>query len=92
MSPAFWLTIRVEKRRSFIPLPLVLPLILLLEIAAILPAVIYALSRKDPLPLKLVLGFYLSRLMLILVIHGGSFVVKVCDDNDKVQIAGRRKR
>ena len=91
MSPAFWLTIRVGKKRFLIPLPLALLLFMLLEIVAILPAMVYALSRKDSLPLRLILGFYLSRLMLILMIYGGSFGVRVCDDNDRVQVAGRRK-
>jgi hypothetical protein len=91
MSPTFWLTIRVGGKRIPLPLLLILPLALVAEILALLPVVIYAIWRKQTLPLKLVSRFCLSRLMLVLILHGGKFNISVCDGPDRVRVGGRRK-
>ena len=89
MSPTFWLTIRVSGRRIPIPLPILFPLAFILEILAIIPVTVYSIRKKDPLPLKVVSGFYLSRLMLVLMIHGGKFGVRVCEGDNRVYVGGR---
>lgn len=89
MNPTFWLTIRVAGRRIPVLLPIVFPLVLILEILAILPVTIYSIRKKQVLPLKLVVGFHFSRLMLVLMLHGKAFRVNVCDGDDRVYIGGR---
>lgn len=88
MSPTFWLTIRVSKRRIPIPLFIIFPIVLVIEILALLPLAIYAIWKKQTLPLKVVSRFCLSRLMLILMIHGGAFRVSICDGDDRIHIGG----
>ena len=92
MNPTFWLTIRVKGKRISLPLPLIFPLVLVIEILAILPMAIYAVRKKEPLVLRLVSGLYLSRLMLAFTLYGRKFKVSVCEGNDRVQIGGRRRR
>ena len=89
MSPTLWLAIRIRGRRIPLPLLLILPLALVAEILALLPVAIYAIRKKEALPLKLVSRFYLSRLMLVFILHGGKFNVSVCEGTDRVQISGR---
>ncbi len=89
MSPTFWLTIRIKGRRIPLLLPLILPLVLVAEILAILPMAIYAVWKKEAIPLKLVSGFYLSRLMIAFILHGGRFNISVCEGTDRVRIGGR---
>ena len=89
MNPTFWLTIRVKGRRIPLLLPLILPFTLAMEILALIPLAIYAIRKEEALPLKVVSRFYLSRLMLVLMLHGGGFRVKVCDGDNRVGIGGR---
>ena len=92
MSPTFWFKIQIKGggKRIFIPLPLliILPLVLAIEILAILPAAIYSVRKREYLPLRVVSGFHLSRLLSAFIIHGGKFRVKVCDGNDVVYVGG----
>jgi hypothetical protein len=92
MIPTFWLTIQVAGRRILLPLPLILPLALVAEILALLPVAIYAIRKREPLPLRVVSGFYLSRFILVFILRGRRFRINVCDGNDQVQIAGRKLR
>jgi hypothetical protein len=92
MAPTFWLTIQVEGRRILLPLPLILPLILVVEILALLPVAIYSIRKREPLPLRIVSGFYLSRFILVFILRGRKFRVNICDSSDQIQIAGRRLR
>jgi len=89
MIPAFWLTIRIKGRRIPFPLPIILPLVLLLEIMALLPMAIYAVRKKESLPLKIVSRFYLSRFMLAFIIYGRKFKISVCEGADRVGVGGR---
>jgi len=91
MSPTLWLTIRVGRKRIPLPLLLIFPLVLVVEILAILPLMIFAIWKGESLPLKLVIRFSLSRLMIVLMFHGGGLGVKVCDGDDRVYVGGRRK-
>ncbi len=91
MSPTFWLTIQVKGRRIPFLLPIILPLILVVEILAIPVVAIYSIRKKEYFPLKLVSGLYLTRFMLAFMLHGGGFRVRVCDGDDVVRIGGRRK-
>jgi len=90
MFPAFWFTIQIKRRRIALPFPVIFPLVLVMEILAILPAAIYAVWKKETLPLKFVSGLYLSRLVLAFILYGRRFKVSVCDGSDRVQIGGRR--
>ena len=89
MNPTFWMTIRIGGRRIPFLLPLVLPLTLVMEILAILPLTIYAIRKKEYLPLKVVSRLYLSRFMFALMVHGGGFKINVCDGGDRFGIVGR---
>jgi hypothetical protein len=92
MSPKFSLTIQIGERRIWLPLPLIFPLVLVMEILALLPMAIYATRKKEALPAKLVSRFYLSRFMLAYVLHGRKFKMSVCDGDSKFQIGGRMRR
>lgn len=92
MLPAFWLTIQVRKRRVSIPFPLALPLILLIEILALLPASVYAVWKRNSFPLKVAIRFYLSRFILAFVLYGRGLRISVCKGDDRVQVAGRMAR
>lgn len=93
MKPTFWLTIRVNKKRIPIPLFILFPIVLVLEILAILPLTICAIWKRQNLPLKIVsrtvLRLGLSRLMLALILYGGAFGVRICDGNDRIRVGGR---
>ena len=91
MSPAFWFTVRVKDRRIPIPLFIIFPIVLAIEILAILPLAIYAIKKKETLPFKVVSRLCLSRLILALMVHGGAFRVSICDGNDRVRVGGRIK-
>jgi hypothetical protein len=88
MMPSFWLTIKVGRKRIPIPILLVLPIILFVEILAIPFVAIYSIRKRDYLPLRFISGLYLSRLMVILLFYGRGFNVSVCDGDDKVRVAG----
>ncbi len=91
MNPIFWLRIKIEERRISLPLPIILPLAFVLEMLAMLPMIVYATRKKEPILFKLACGFYLSRLILALIIHGRGFLISVVENGKKVQIAGGRK-
>ena len=91
MKTAFWLTIQLEGKRISLPLPIILPLAFVIEILAILPFTVYAIVKKEKLLFRLAYGFYLSRLMLVFILHGRRFKIGVCENGKKVQIVGRRK-
>ncbi len=92
MNPTFWFKIQIKGggKRIFIPLPLpiILPLVLAIEILAIVPVAIYSIRKKQYLPLRFVLGFYLSRFLLAFILRGGSFRVRVSEGNNIVRIGG----
>ena len=92
MSPTFWFTIRVSGRRIPLPLPILFPLAFVMEILAIIPVTVYSIRKKDSLPLKVVSRFCLSRLMLVLMLYGGTFGVRVCEGDNRVYVGGRIRR
>ncbi|MDQ1328927.1 MAG: hypothetical protein QG641_2213 [Candidatus Poribacteria bacterium] len=91
MMPAFWFTVHVNKIRIPIFLPLVMILFLAIEIIAIIPLIIAAIIKKNPLLFKIGTGFYLSRLFIALIFYGRKFKVKVYDGSNRVRIAGNWK-
>ena len=92
MSPTLWFSIRIrrQEKRFWLPLPLllILPLVLAVEVLTILPVAIYCIRKREYLPLKVVSRLYLSRFIFALMLHGGGFKVNVCQDNDLVRIGG----
>jgi len=86
--PAFFFTIQIKGKRIPIPLPIILPFTLLIEILAIPPLIILAVRKKEYIPLKFVLGLYLSRLIINLILYGRNFKVKVCEGKEVVRISG----
>lgn len=89
MIPAIWLVIRVDKLRIPIPLFVLLPLFLALELIAFLPLVILAIVRKDALFAKIAFGFYLTRLVFILIFYGRKFRIRVYEGKEAVSISGK---
>ncbi len=45
MNTAFWLTIQLERKRISLPLPIILPLVFVIEILVILPITVYAIVK-----------------------------------------------
>lgn len=92
MSPTLWFKIRIRGggKRILIPLPLflILPLVLVVEILAILPVTIYCIRKREYLPLRVISGFYLSRFIFAFSLHGGRFKVNIRNGNDLVYIGG----
>jgi hypothetical protein len=89
MLPALWLTIKVNKRQIPIPLFILFPFVLALELIAFVPLLILAIVKKQSLFTRLAFGFYLSRVVLAIIVYGRKFQVKVSENKDKVRIAGK---
>ncbi|MBD3182725.1 hypothetical protein GF312_10555 [Candidatus Poribacteria bacterium] len=89
--PKIWLTINIKGNLIPLPLPIIFPLVLFLEILAIPVLIIYSIRKKELLPLKFISHFYLSRFLLSFMIYGRKFKVVVCDGEDKVAIGGKMR-
>ena len=76
MMPAFWFTIHANKIKIPIFLPLAMLLFLAIEIIAIIPLIIVAIIKKNPLLFRIGTGFYLSRLFIALSFMGASLRLK----------------
>ena len=90
MSPTLWFKVRIrgQGKRIFIPLPLflILPLVLAIEILAIVPVAVYCIRKRVYFPLNVVLRLYLSRFLFALMLHGGRFRVSIRQDGNLVRI------
>jgi len=86
---ALWLVTKVNNLRIPIPLFVILPVALALELTAILPLLILAAVKKQFLFARIAFGFFLTRLMLVLIIYGRRLQVRVCDNNSRIRIAGK---
>ena len=86
MNSIFWLTIQIKERRILLPLPIILPFALVIELCAFLPMIVYAIRKKEPILLKLAYGFYFSRLMLAFILHGRGFKISVCENGKNIQV------
>ncbi len=64
------ITIHFKQKRIFIPLFPILPLIIIMEIIAIIPLTIFALFKKEPMLLRIAYGFYFSRFIMALIFYG----------------------
>ena len=89
MTPALWLAVKVNRLKIPIPLFLLFPLSLAFELIAFVPLLIIAIAKKRSLFVRLAFGFYLSRLMLALILYGRKFQVKICDNDNRIRIAGK---
>lgn len=85
---ALWFVVQVGRIRIPIPLFLLLPLFVLLDVVLLLLLVpIGAITRKWLL-LRIGAGFYLSRLLAILMLHGRRFRISLCDGQERVRLYG----
>ncbi len=89
MIPALWIVVKANKLWIPLPLFLLFPLALALELIAFIPLLVFAIIKKRLLFFRLAFGFYLTRLMLALILYGRRFQVKVCDNNNRVRVAGK---
>ena len=88
MGLAFWFTVQIGKRRVPIPLLIVLPLLLLLDILAFILLVSYGTWKKERLFVDIGAGFVLSRLAFGLILYGGGFRICVRDGEHRVRVGG----
>jgi len=89
MIPALWLTIKLNRRQIPIPLFILFPFVLVLELIAFVPLLILAIMKKQSLFTRLAFGFYLSKVVLAIIVYGRKFQVKVSESKEKVRIAGK---
>lgn len=88
MAPAFWFTVQVGHRRIPIPIGLFLPFALALDLVALVALSLYGVWKRAPVLLRIGVSFFLSRLTLALLLHGGQFKICVRDKGDPVRIHG----
>ena len=88
MAPAFWFTLQVKGRRLPIPLVLVLPLALLLDLLGLAVLCAVGIWKKCALFPRLGLGFFLTRLTLALMLWGGRFRIGVNEGQPVVRLHG----
>ena len=86
MGPRFLLTIQAGHRRIPLPILLLFPLALLLEILAFVPLVIISIRKQNPMLWQIARRFYLSRLFLTLMFYGRKFRVRVRDEGQSFGI------
>lgn len=88
MAPAFWFTFQIKGRRIPIPLVLLLPLALLLDLLALAALCVGGIWKKNALFLRIGMGFYLSKLILGLILWGGRFRIGIRDQQQLIRIHG----
>ena len=88
MVPAFWFTFQIKGRRIPLPLVLLLPLALLLDLLALAVLCGYGIWKKNALFPRIGMGFYLSRLILGLILWGGRFRIGIRDQQQPLRIHG----
>ncbi len=86
MNLKFILIIRIGGRTIWLPLPILLPIVLLLEILAIFPLIFIAIWRKEAFFWRIASGFYISRLLLVFMLYGGQFKIGIRADDRTLQI------
>jgi hypothetical protein len=89
MGPALWLVVRVGSRRIPLPLILLLPALLLLDLLALFIMLPLGLHRRQRLLVAIGSGFCLTRVALGLMLFGGGLLVRVRDDADAVVVEVR---
>jgi len=88
MGLALWFTIRAGGRRIPLPLILLLPVFLVLDILALLILLPLGILKKNMLFVEIGVGFILTRLIAGLILYGGGFRVRVRDGNSRVEVRG----
>ena len=90
MGLALWFTIRVGGRRIPLPLILLLPVFLVLDILALMVMLPLGILKKKMLFVEIGVGFFLTRLIAGMNLYGGGFRVRVRDGNSRVEVRGGR--
>ena len=88
MAPAFWFTLQIKGRRIPIPLVLLFPVALLLDVLALVALCAIGIWKKNALLPRIGMGFYLSKLVLGLMLWGGRFRIGIRDQQQFVRIHG----
>ncbi len=88
MGLALWFTIRVGRRRIPLPLILLVPVFLVLDMLALLVMLPLGILKKNMLFVEIGVGFFLTRLIAGLILYGGGFRVRVRDGNSRVEVRG----
>lgn len=90
MGLALWFTIRVGGRRIPLPLILLLPVFLVLDILALMVMLPLGILKKKMLFVEIGVGFFLTRLIAGMILYGGGFRVRVRDGNSRGEVRGGR--
>lgn len=88
MAAAFWFTFQIKDRRFPIPLVLVLPVALLLDLLALVALCVVGIWKRKALLPRIGMGFYLSKLTLGLILWGGRFRIGIRDQQQLLRIHG----
>jgi hypothetical protein len=88
MSPAFWFTLQINRRCVRVPLPLLLPLALVVDLLAAVALLVVALRTRRSRWVRVAALFALSRLTLALILHAGRLRIAVRDGAQGVQLHG----
>ncbi len=88
MSPAFWFTLQINRRCVRIPLPLLLPLALAIDLVAAVALLVVAMRTRRGRWLRIAALFALSRLTLALMLHAGRLRIAVRDGAQGVHLHG----
>jgi len=89
MFPALWFTIKVNKIRIPIPIFIIILLALAFELIAFLPLLILAIIKRKNLFFRLAFGFYLTSLMMSILLYGRGFRIDIRDGKERISIAGK---
>ena len=89
MWPALWLTVQVGRRRVPVPLLVVYPLVLVLDVLTLLILVPVGLCTRHRVLSAVGARFVLSRLVLGLIVHGRGLCVRIRDGRRHVAVATR---
>ena len=88
MGSAFWLTVQTPKKSIPIPIVLLLPFALLLDILALIVLLVYAAVKRDTRLLGLSFRFVLTRLLAALILYGGPFSLRVREKGKTMGLSG----
>lgn len=88
MAPAFWFTLQIKGRRFPIPLVVLLPVALLLDLVALVALCLVGIWKRIALLPRIGLRFFLTRLILGLILWGGNFRIGVNEGQPVVRLHG----
>jgi hypothetical protein len=88
VSPALWLTVRHGTRRIPIPVFVLLPFVLVVDILALVGLCVYGALARKPHFIRIGSGLYLTRLAITFLLHGERLKIRVADGDTRVAIYG----